>query len=62
MKVKIRDFNLAREHPNCTFLAENSRNDKNELTCYGTRIQDLYDITDVSIKKLGTKELKNVFI
>lgn len=62
MKAKIRDFNLAREHPNCTFLAENSRNDKNELTCYGTRIQDLYDITDVSIKKLGTKELKNVFI
>ena len=62
MKIKIRDFNLAREHTNCTFLAENSRNDKNELTCHGTRIQNLYDITDVSIKKLGTKELKNIFI
>ena len=38
MKQKIRDFNLAREHNNCTFLADHSKNDKNELTCSGTRI------------------------
>ena len=62
MKQKIRDFNLAREHNNCTFLAEHSKNDKNELTCSGTRIQNLYDIVDVSIKKLGIKETRNSFI
>lgn len=62
MKEKIRQFNRAREIPNKTFLADLTRNDKNELTCSGVRIQNLYDIEDVSIKKLGTKELKNAFI
>lgn len=62
MKQKIVEFNLTREHMNCTFLAEHTSNNKNELTCSGTRIQNLYDIKDVSIKKLGTKEAKNAFL
>lgn len=59
MKQKISQFNQDREKVNCSFLADNTPNDKNELTCSGQRIQNLYDIVDVSIKKLGTKEAKN---
>ena len=56
MRQKISQFNLDREKMNCSFLADNTMNDKNELTCSGQRIQNLYDIVDVSIKELGIKE------
>ena len=56
---KVEQFNLAAKKLNCTFLADNVANSKNELTCSSQRIQNLYDITDVSIKKLGAKEWRN---
>lgn len=62
MRQKISQFNLDREKINCSFLADNTANDKNELTCSGQRIQNLYDIVDVSIKKLGIKESQNVVL
>ena len=62
MLQKISQFNRDREKINCSFLADNTENDKNELTCSGQRIQNLYDIVDVSVKKLGIKESQNISI
>lgn len=62
MQQKIKQFNVDREKINCSFLADSTANDKNELTCSGQRIQNLYDIVDVSIKKLGIKEHQNVVL
>lgn len=59
---KIKKFNSNREKLNCTFLAEKSVSEKNETTCDQSKIHGLYDIVDVSIKKLGTHSLKNIYI
>lgn len=53
MKQKIYKFNEDRLHTNMTFLADNTSNDKNNLTCNGVKIYPLYDIKDVSLKRLG---------
>jgi len=53
MKEKIHKFNESRLHTNMTFLADNTSNDKNNLTCNGVKIYPLYDIKDVSLKRLG---------
>jgi hypothetical protein len=37
-----------------TFLADNTDNNKNNLTCNGVKIYPLYDIKDVSLKRLGS--------
>lgn len=59
---KIKKFNSNREKLNCTFLAEKSISEKNETTCNLSKIHGLYDIVDVSIKKIGTHSLKNMYI
>lgn len=59
MREKIRRFNRDREMPNMTYLLENTPNDRNNLTCGGVLIRNAYDITDVSIRRLGRHESKN---
>lgn len=59
MKQKIISFNNARLKTNMTFLADNTANDKNNLTCGGVKVLPLYDIKDVSLKKLGLHAQQN---
>lgn len=60
MKRKIYKFNEDRLHTNMTFLADNTDNDKNNLTCNGVKIYPLYDIKDVSLKRLGITTQQNL--
>lgn len=62
MKEKIYKFNESRLHTNMTFLADNTSNDKNNLTCNGVKIYPLYDIKDVSLKRLGASTQQNLSI
>lgn len=62
MKEKIHKFNESRLHTNMTFLADNTDNNKNNLTCNGVKIYPLYDIKDVSLKRLGSSTQTNMSI
>lgn len=67
LKAKIAEFNNSRVMNNCTFLADHDTNDKNCLTSNAVssspvEARGLYDIRDVSIKKIGSKEQQNIVI
>ena len=63
MKAKIEQFNRDRVMVNQTFIADHDKNDKNDYAVSGKWMQQaygLYDIRDVSLKKLGIKEQTNL--
>lgn len=62
MLSAIENFNRNRVMVNQTFLADHASNNKNDYNVsgyYENKAFGLYDIRDVSIKKLGIKEMKN---
>lgn len=68
MTRKIEQFNINRFTPNCTMIAiENGALEDGKKNALTSRVDNLivhglYDIRDVSLKKLGTKQRKNTAI
>ena len=68
MTRKIEQFNIDRLTPNCTMIAiENGALEDGKKNALTSRVDNLivhglYDIRDVSLKKLGTKQRKNTAI
>ncbi len=62
MRQKIDEFNKNRTHLNVSYLIDKLENDKNNLTCQGNVLQNMYDMVDVSIKKQGIHDQVNNYL